>query len=186
MKTSTDRWTEPEQYLSNWDTRSQKLLDLFDETVPNAANLGFTEYGCGPNAPFSQAVGSNRTCLRYDIKAWDDTCTVVNLNDPEFHVERSDVAVMCGVGEYMSDLRQTLTRLGTFHDYLLISYHPYRFRKRVWDIDAVEELNKRATSGGWRNHYTLPDLLRVFDGVAFPVRSERMGAQVLNVLEFCR
>ena len=100
-QTDLERWKNKESYLGGWQERSEVMIRLLDASLNNAAGLTFTEYGCGPNAPISKALRpSGRACKRYDIRAWDNDCSIVDLNDKSFSVEASDVAVMSGVAEY--------------------------------------------------------------------------------------
>lgn len=184
IRTDLDRWTNPESYRNDWLVRSEAMLDLFDETIPEASNHSFTEYGCGPNSPFSTALSkSDRSCLRYDIKKWDDDCNVIDLNDPDFQVQNTDVAVLCGVAEYINNLEGMASNLARFHKYILLSYHPFNepgFLRK----DPMIELNKRSFKHGWHNHHEYLDFLKVLSKNAFPIRMMRLKAQVIGVFEF--
>ena len=185
QQTDLIRWTKPESYLGDWQERSERMIGLLDEKVRNTANLSFTEYGCGPNAPISKILNrSGRVCKRYDIKAWDSECSVVDLNESDFSVQASDVAVMSGVAEYMNNLGGTLKLLSASHKYLLMSYHPFGQRKLFSIHDPIKEINKRSGKSGWRNHLTLTEILQVIASVAYPLYIEKYRAQHLMLWRF--
>lgn len=184
IKTDLERWEKPTSYLQDWQVRSEAMLEFFDESMPNASSYSFTEYGCGPNSPFSATLSkTNRSCLRYDIKEWDKDCNIVDLNDPDFKVKNTDVAVLGGVAEYINDLEKMACNMARFHNYLLLSYHPFNepgFLRK----DPINELNRRTFKHGWHNHHELLDLIKVLSKSAFPIRMMRMKAQVIAIFEF--
>jgi len=184
IKTDLDRWIKPTSYRKDWFVRSDAMLQFIDDTLPQSLTFSYTEYGCGPNAPFTASLAkSNRSCLRYDIKKWGGGCQVVNLNDPDFSVETSDVAVMGGVAEYIDDLESMAVNMAKFHKYLLLSYHPFN-EPKLLRKDPMIELNKRTFKHGWHNHHTFDELLKTLSKSAFPVRMMRLKAQVIGVFEF--
>ncbi len=181
-KTSLARWISSDAYDVAWSTRSDALLGIFRNTLSGTDSMTFAEYGCGPNAPFSKAVGHPERCQRYDIKAWDDGCRIINLNENSFLPATADVAVLSGVLEYMNDPKSTLLRLGAFHRYILLSYHPIR-TFQIFRASRIDEINKRAGQNGWRNHLTLGELFDTVAPCAFPLAVRTMKKQVLMLSE---
>lgn len=182
-KTSLSRWTKSESYHATWSNRSDALLNLYRSVFPTIAGTSFSEYGCGPNQPFAKALDLQEAVLRYDIKAWDDGCKVVDLNEPKFQVENTDVAVLSGVLEYMNKPQETLKRLAGFHTYALVSYYPIQ-NLALRNATRIAEINKRAENNGWRNHLNLDDLVRVVSLSSFPIALRDFQRQVLLLLEF--
>lgn len=184
-QTDLERWKESDSYLGDWQERSQLMIKLIDDALVGSGDLTFTEYGCGPNAPISKALRpSGRFCIRYDIKPWDNDCQIVNLNDPDFSVGPSDVAVMSGVAEYMNDLQSTVKQLQRSHGYLLLSYHVFGEKRALRSGDPIKEINKRSSVNGWRNHLNFAALVNTISGAAFPLRFEKYKAQTLMLWQF--
>lgn len=182
-QTSLNRWTSSNSYRASWGERSKALLDLFSGAYPNATSASFSEYGCGPNQPFYQAVRSKFSCVCYDIKSWNDDCQVVNLNDLSFDVEKTDVAVLSGVLEYMDKPELTVARLSQFHRYMLLSYHPVR-NFHFTNRSVICEIKERAESNGWRNHLNVERLIKAISESGYPVAVKQSRRQLLTLVEF--
>ena len=163
------RWRKSESYVEKWSDRSRFMLSVFDESIEDAAKLNVTEYGCGPNAPFSKAVApSGRPVARYDLRAWDEGCKVVDLNEAGFQAEATDCGVLSGVVEYLNDFGATLEVLAPLHRYILFSY--FLCEPRPWEVlpsQRVTTIRKRIVRNGWRNHMRLDDVLGCVARVGF-------------------
>ncbi len=155
------RWLEAGAYAGRWPERSAKLLALFAATEDVTRPWSFSEYGCGPHAPFRAAVraaGHPFTVATWDLRAWDADTRVVDLDDPLLAVERTDVAVLSGVCEYLRDIAATLAALAPFHRAFLLSYAAVPLEALASDARYLQQMCKRAEQRGWRNHLTLPQL----------------------------
>lgn len=187
LRTDATRWHHSEAYLDTWRDRSAALVEILDTALSDAQELSFSEYGCGPNAPVATALApSGRRCVRLDLKAWTTDCHIVDLNAQEIEVEPTDVATLCGVAEYLNDLPRTLRLLGRQHRYLLLSYYCLGGYSSFFQAQAIRQIDKRARVNGWRNHYTMSELVKCLSGIAFVLRVQRHRRQVLLLCEFCR
>ncbi|MCK7616154.1 hypothetical protein [Roseibium sediminicola] len=153
------RWDKIEAYDKEWSKRSQKMLEMFDETVPDASGASFSEYGCGPYMPFRSAVSASgpRKTRIFDRMSWAGDCEIVDFNTGVIDkMTNTDVGVLSGVLEYLDDVPGTLALLRQHHRFALISY-------AVWEVTTVSAsivaLNQRCNQGGWRNHYTLHQIV---------------------------
>jgi hypothetical protein len=185
LKTDPKRWHRPEAYLKSWSSRGEALINLIDATLPDHLQMEFSEYGCGPNAPVSSILSrTNRRCDRLDLKAWDPGCMVVDLNGSELLSLPTDVAVLSGVVEYLSEFPRALRLLSSKHRYLLFSYYCLSDLAHLFPSRSLREVNKRAVQSGWRNHYSFNALLGCLSGVAFVVSAKKFGRQSLVLCEF--
>lgn len=179
------RWRNSESYESKWADRSQFMQGMFDHAIDDSANLNFTEYGCGPNAPFSAAVApSGRSVARYDLRAWDEQCKVIDLNEPGFQAEVTDCGVLAGVVEYLNDFSGTLETLVLLHRYVLFSY--FLLEPRLWEITPSQQTNalrKRIRRNGWRNHMAREEVLGCVSRVGFLRDVRTFGRQTVFLME---
>lgn len=182
-QTALNRWTSVHSYRASWGERSKALLDLFLGAYPNEEETSFSEYGCGPNQPFYKAVNSKFHCARYDIKLWNNDCRFVDLNNPHFEVEETDVAVLSGVMEYMNKPEFTISRLSQFHRYMLLSYHPVR-NFHMTSGGVISEISERAEKNGWRNHLSVERLINAISASGYPVVIKKSRKQLLTLVEF--
>jgi hypothetical protein len=181
--TSSQRWAKSSSYPLSWGTRSALVKGLIERTLPNQS-LSYTEYGCGKNSPFSNLIGTSSQCIRYDLTSWDQDCSVVDLNDDRFDVASSDVAVLCGVVEYLNSPRATFSRLAMFHKYIAFSYFPASPSTSLFH-SCVRSINRRALRNGWRNHYTESLLLSTFEGIMYYISATSMKKQIICLGQFC-
>jgi hypothetical protein len=163
--------------------RSAAIKLLVDSSLNNSAHLTYTEYGCGAKAPFSKLVGEPGRCFRYDLTAWDEDCLTVNLNDHDFSVEKTDVAILGGVVEYLDDPVATLRRLSGFHKYVAFSYYCLNM-PFFGNFFSAEVISRRAFKNGWRNHYTEQRLLSSFEGIFYYLNAKRLKRELLFVAAF--
>lgn len=177
----TRRWLEPGSYGGRWPERSARLLALFAESEDLDRGWSFSEYGCGPHAPF-RAAAAGRPGLEvatYDMRAWAGDTRVVDLNQPDFAVERSDVAVLSGVCEYLHSIEATLAVLARHHGAFLLSYAALPLTARENDGRYLQQLRKRSVARGWRNHLVLPELVAALGRVGFVVNAASWRGQAL-------
>lgn len=181
------RWLDAGSFHADWSSRSAELLSIADMRIENSQYLSFTEYGCGPHSPFTQAVRlkSQRKVNRYDLRAWDNEVLACNLNDHRFPLKPADVGVLSGVLEYLDDIEGTLSYLSRFHRFALVSY-AFRFNEPA-SPDYAAEIDRRLNKKGWINH---------LNQLEFTAACETLGSvlhtcvwnrhQVLVLLEFIR
>ena len=177
-----NRWDDPSSYDPAWQSRSEYMLALFDASVPDAPSARFSEYGCGPRAPFAAAVTAtgDRLVRRYDRKRWCDECGLVDFNTGAVsEMTPTDVGVLSGVLEYLDDVPSTLALLGQHHRYGLISY---AYWGETTGSEGIAALDRRCHKGGWRNHYTLNQIAEIASTFGVILRAgESLGQVVLLV-----
>ena len=184
-KTNAERWSEKTAYSKNWNGRNQALLKLLDDNCAVAASLSFTEYGCGPYTPFKQAVTESKYKSRIvhlaDRISWGDKRHIVDFNAPKGPaVIPSDTAVLSGVIEYINDVPLLFDTLSRHHRYILFSYATRQSKRDIAEVaDAVSEVHERATTHGWRNHYTFDEILQLATTGTFPGAVSQWQDQLL-------
>lgn len=116
-KTIKTRWLNAASYDEKWAARSEELLSMFFEYADRTRQWTFSEYGCGPYAPFKKLASARDgyQVNTYDLKSWDHNNEVVDLNSTPLDVRTSDVGVLSGVCEYLNDLETVLKSLSQFH-----------------------------------------------------------------------
>ena len=170
----TTRWLSSSEYACAWGERNALLLKIMLDCVPNTHPLTYTEYGCGPHSPFTSIANQNfRHGYRVDIKQWDSGVLLCDLNSTIENLLYSDVGILSGVIEYLTDPEVVLKELGSYHDRLLLSYAPYQ--------DG--SLEDRCINNGWRNHYSLYDFIKVANNFGFIENVGEWKGQVLFLLK---
>jgi hypothetical protein len=107
----------------------------------------------------------------------------MDLNDPDFQAEKTDVAVLSGVMEYMNNPQLTIARLSQFHRYMLLSYHPVR-NFHFTSGGVISEINVRAEKNGWRNHLSVEGFNIAIASSGYPLAIRKYGKQLLALIEF--
>ena len=147
-------WSDPEKYKNKWNERNQLLFEL----SLNINIKSFTEYGCGPKAPFNQILLQNNysPAILYDQYVWKELDTnLVDFNLEFNDLHKSQCGVMSGVFEYIKNdrLSYVLKKLQLSHDFLLYSlssqterqftkkYKFAEYRKQIADMGSI--LNQR-------------------------------------------
>lgn len=167
-KLNRGRWLEAGGYRGRWPERSARLLDLFATREDMARAWTFSEYGCGPHAPFRAAASAHGFDVTgYDLRAWTDDTRIVDLNDADFTVRQTDVAVLSGVCEYLHRIDATLAVLARHHAAFLLSYAAVPLTALVNDGRYLQQLAKRSGERGWRNHLTLPEITAAVGRVGY-------------------
>lgn len=167
-RTHTDRWTHEGAYRTQWAQRSVELFDLF---IASEAEEGraytVSEYGCGPNAPFAALLADNPAfrVQTYDLKPWDETTKIIDLNAPDLTFDPADIATYSGVLEYLDDIEAVLRASLAAHSYVLLSYAALPLEATQADRPYLNQLNARAVRKGWRNHHTNVDLVRILSSI---------------------
>ena len=97
----------------------------------------------------------------YDIKSWDDTTTVLDLNAEEVSFPQADLFVFSGVLEYLNSIENTLCQAMRHCRYMLVSYAFLPADAAQNDIAFLELVHSRSTRNGWRNHFSSVELIGI-------------------------
>ena len=168
-KTIKTRWLSAASYDEKWVARSEELLSMFFQYEDKAKQWTFSEYGCGPYAPFKR-LASDREGYQvntYDLKSWDHNNEVVDLNSTPLDVRTSDVGVLSGVCEYLNDLETVLKSLSQFHQYFLISYASVPLSMEFHDAKYIKEIRMRSVNRGWRNHLNIKEFIGLVSTIGY-------------------
>lgn len=163
-KTHTSRWELADSYSENWKQRAIKLMDLFKtHEFDEGSQYRVVEYGCGAYAPFNTLFNGKNgfEVSKYDIKAWDEQTSVIDLNSANVLMPATNISVFSGVLEYLNDVKSILSKALNASEYLLVSY---AFLPSDLFLDEEKYLNtikNRAIKNGWRNHFTNKDLVEL-------------------------
>ena len=157
-------WHRAESYPEWWIERSKLLLGLLAASDKTRLVTTFSEYGCGPHKPFLKALSEAndpRICHALDLKPWDGGVIEANLDSDSYNgFPASSCGVLSGVVEYLRDPAAAFEKLAGLHSFLLLSYC-YSDLTATGPKDAalaVRRLSARAARG-WRNHYSLHDVV---------------------------
>lgn len=182
----SQRWDLANSFgKSSWSSRNVSMLQLFDQQVPDAMACSFSEYGCGPHAPFAQAVAakSQRTVIKYDRKDWGTGNFVADFNAQDVKISTSDTGVLSGVLEYVNDIEATLRLLQSHHRYLLVSYAHLPFKCLKTEKAYIERVLQRAEVDGWRNHLSLDGIFNMVSKFGFIDKVDFWKSQVIFVVK---
>ena len=181
--TDPARWFDKASFFSTWNSRNADMLALFDSTAEGAADMSFSEYGCGPNSPFTFEVtkSSSREVTRLDMKRWDDDVIVVDLNKDICGLPKTNVGVLSGVLEYINDIEVMLGTLTGFHTYLLLSYAVRPPLLSFEDFKAT--ILHRQQRNGWRSHLSVEELVSILSKFGFVKAMSVWQGQLIAVLE---
>ena len=167
-KTHTNRWSLAESYNDNWKQRAIQLMDLFTqhEFFEGSTNQ-VVEYGCGAFAPFHTLFNGKNgfEVAKYDIKAWDEQTSVMDLNGANISLPTTNISVFSGVLEYLNDVPAILRKAIEVSDYVLISYAFLPADVCLSDNKFLKSINIRAVTHGWRNHYTNKELVELVSAI---------------------
>lgn len=167
-QTHTNKWNLSESYNEDWKQRSFELFDLFKEhEYKSGSNYQVAEYGCGAYSPiYSLLHGKDgfEVC-KSDIKKWDDHTQVLDLNADKVILSYANISVFSGVLEYLNDVPKTLKNAMFNSDYLLISYAFMSAAVIMDEVRYLKEIGNRAVNCGWRNHYTIKDIVELVSDI---------------------
>ena len=162
-QTHTNRWAEPGQYNASWKDRAEKLIQLFLEHERQEDRAyRIAEIGCGAHAPIQHvcAAHDNLIVTKFDINKWDDETEILDLNGASLEMPRADVIVFSGVLEYVNDLHGVLEAAIGAAGFVLFSYGFLPEEIRQTDETYINEIRSRAVKSGWRNHFTLDQVVQ--------------------------
>ncbi len=182
-----ERWSDPAAYGAGWSERNERLLALAEGALPEPAGLDFSEYGCGPHAPFAAAVARvdesagrrPRKVHRFDRKRWDEGCGLIDFNEGRLdEAVPSAVGVFSGVLEYLDDADAALAFAARHHRWLLASYAPVTTPPHRLKPYAAE-IDRRAFHHGWRNHLSADAFVALISRHGFIIRTGLWKEQML-------
>lgn len=180
------RWFERQHYSSNWGKRNQSMLQLLKTADLNIQQFSFSEYGCGPNRPFGQALseaGFDGKVFSLDMNQWQEDVIKVDLERDKISLlPDTDVGVLSGVVEYLYNPSQILSELTHKHEYLLLSYRLFQYDP-VGSLNKYTEVIQSRAKNGWKTHLQLSDLLKVIDNFGFILAAETWRNQTLLLLK---
>ena len=159
--THTNRWHNEIMYKKDWIDRSEMLLSMFQEKEYKPdQTYTFSEFGCGPYAPFSQlcSTGNSYTVKKYDVVKWDNETHLLDLNYESTEFPSARVSVFSGVLEYTNDVENTLKQAMKVSEYMLVSYYFLPLYCLNNDNQFLEQINVRINSGV-RNHHTQAEII---------------------------
>lgn len=166
-KTYTTRWKIADSYSENWKQRAVKLMDLFKtHEFDEGSQYQVVEYGCGAHAPFNTLFNGKNgfEVSKFDIKAWDEQTSLIDLNIPNVLLPTTNISVFSGVLEYLNDIPSILHKAINVSDYLLFSYAFFPSALVLDDRKYLNEIKTRV-SNGWRNHFTNKDLVEIISTI---------------------
>lgn len=162
------------------------MLQLLQTVSLEIDKLSFSEYGCGPNRPFKQALlKSDFTgdIFSLDMNQWQDDVIKIDLEGDDFvFLPISDVGVLSGVVEYLYNPHQIFSKLKQKHNYLLISYRLFQYDP-VGPLNKYSEIIQSRVNNGWKTHLHLPEFLKVIDNFGFILAAETWHNQTLFLLK---
>ena len=161
-------WSDPEKYKNKWNERNQLLFKLSQ----NINIKSFTEYGCGPKAPFNQILLQNKyqSAILYDQFVWKglhNNLVDFNLEFDDLH--KSQCGVMSGVFEDIKkdNISYVLKKLQLSHDFLLYSlsskiqpqytkkYKFAQYRKQIADMGSILNQGKLVANKKYNDLFLL-------------------------------
>lgn len=166
--THTDRWMNADSYQADWKQRGELLLKLFIESEFCEGNsYRVAEFGCGFNAPIASLCSGNPafTVQKFDIKKWDENTSVIDLNNPTLPVLKIDISVFSGVLEYLNDVEFVLRTIMNSCSYMLLSYAFLPMNSKSDDGTYINQIHFRTSVNGWRNHFTMDDLVAMLSKI---------------------
>lgn len=183
---SKTRWYERQHYSSNWAQRNQLMLQLLKIAALDLQQFSFSEYGCGPNRPFMQALtdaGFAGKIHSLDMNQWQDDVITIDLERDDFaSLPVADVGVLSGVVEYLYNPEQIFSKLKQKHEYLLLSYRLFQYDP-VGSLSKYTEVIQSRANNGWKTHLQLAGLLSVIDNFGFILAAETWRNQTLLLLK---
>jgi hypothetical protein len=169
MPAAAADWTVSENYSPDWWKRANYVASRLIREGERVCDLG-----CGPR-DYSPFMPLGCTYKRADIKAWDETVEVCDLNKGIFPsaLKTSDTALMIGVLEYITDLPALFKALSYQVDNIALTYcssemHPGRNRIWVNNLKGAEVV-QIIESAGFRPRVVIED--RIWKMVL--IRAER-------------
>ena len=167
-QTHTSRWEFAESYSEYWEQRAVQLMDLFKtHEFDYGLQYQVVEYGCGAYAPVHKLFNGKDgfEVSKYDIKAWDEQTTVIDLNSADVLMPTTNISIFSGVLEYLNDVPSVLSKAINASDYLLVSYAFLPSASFLDEGKFLNAINNRAVKNGWRNHFVNKDLVQLISSI---------------------
>jgi hypothetical protein len=164
QKTDYDRWSDPRNIYSSWESRTEMAARL----VPPHSRV--IEFGAA-NRVLERHLDPSSIYTASDLVDRGPGTVVLDLNErplPDFGQDAYDVAVLMGVLEYVRDVPSMLDWLAKHFDVCVLSYACCKAKGRIrGKIEAVRRLNH-----GWMNNLDEEELLRLFTELGYRVDHE--------------
>lgn len=169
-KTATSRWEQSSVYNPAWKDRSRALISLTNKMGLlrlNEPQVHVAEFGCGYYSPVNDffADMTNVSVSRFDIKPWDSGVKVVDFNK-EWSLDKNfNVGFLSGVLEYLNDVECTLKKLLRHCEVVSFSYAFMPVSVTFKDSDYLNNMSHRINTNGWRNHFSLQDIVKLASSI---------------------
>jgi hypothetical protein len=155
QKTDYDRWANPRNIYSSWESRTEMAAAL----VPPDSRV--IEFGAA-NRVLEKHLDPSSTYTASDLVDRGPGTIVLDLNDrplPELGEKAYDVAVIMGVLEYVRDVPSVLDWLAKHFEVCVLSYACTKAngRRLRGKVEAIRRLNH-----GWMNSLDEDELRKLF------------------------
>jgi len=163
QKTDYDRWSDPKNIYSSWESRTEMAAGL---VPPNSRVI---EFGAA-NRVLEKHLDASCTYTASDLVDRGPGTIVCDLNErplPDLG-ENFDVAVIMGVLEYVRDLPSVLDWLAKHFEVCVMSYACTKAKGRLrGKIEGIRRLQH-----GWMNNLDEAELRRLFTDHGYRVDHE--------------
>lgn len=173
-----DEFNCAHQGLWSWVQRAEVCAELASEIFKGQGELRVSDIGCGDGKlePILRKCGLVRTYQGYDIRPQSDKVIPFDVHTDILPVG-SDLIVMLGVIEYLSDLPTVLKSLSVRAPYLVVS-HVIK--------QSAEYTPERCKELGWLNHLSREELTACLNSAQYDVIQSRMDKENKTILIGCR
>jgi hypothetical protein len=114
-------WGLAQNYRPSWDRRAAHAALFIN------AHSSVCDIGCGPRQSLRAHLPDGCTYYPCDMKPWNAAVEICDLNRGDWPVQslsRSDIVVLLGVLEYLSEPAGVFEILSSFVPTIVFSYHP--------------------------------------------------------------
>lgn len=184
-KTSTGRWRQSGAYNEKWAERGTSLMQLFIDTEYEAGRqYTISEFGCGAFAPLHTHYNGKDgfQVQKFDIHKWDDETELLDFNMADATIPAADISIFSGVLEYLNDVSSVISSVLEKSDYVLLSYAFLPASVHTNEKKYIAEISQRASSNGWRNHYSSKDIVDMIAPLGVVSAASQWRGQSLFVL----
>ena len=158
-------WTHPQSY-KDWSTRAERVVQFI-----RPDEKWICDIGCGALQPVRHLLSANAIYLPADVREWTPDTVLCDLEGgilPLRYLVASDVCMMLGVVEYLSDPAAVFRLLAPSINRLLVTYAATDAkpdRNALWTSHlSKSEFEKTVEDAGFRitaRHF-IEDHLQIF------------------------